>query len=100
MDSASKKQIRAALPIALLVGVIGAGYWLWTSQGGADTFTGVTGGAALVEGREVLHLLNEVQSVSFDTAVFSDPAYVSLVDRSVDIEVRPLGRPNPFASFR
>lgn len=48
-------------------------------------------------GAAELNLLNQVRSLKIDTALFTDPTFVSLRDYSVAITPEPVGRPNPFA---
>lgn len=42
-------------------------------------------------------LVIQLQSISFDTAIFSNPAFTSRTDITVPIEPEPLGRLDPFA---
>lgn len=48
-------------------------------------------------GASELGLLNQVRSLKIDSALFTDPVFVSLQDYSVAITPEPVGRPNPFA---
>lgn len=57
----------------------------------------VTTAESDVSGEQVLIALNRLRAVSFDTAIFSDPVFVSLVDFGTVIAPQPVGRPNPFA---
>jgi glucose-6-phosphate isomerase len=52
--------------------------------------------AAVVSAR-ILNLLNQIKSLKIDTTLFTDPAYQTLVDYSVQIPPVDVGRPNPFA---
>lgn len=45
----------------------------------------------------ILSLLNQVESLRIDATLFQNPAYLSLIDYTVDIPETPVGRPNPFA---
>lgn len=49
------------------------------------------------KGREILALLADLKSVRLDDSIFSDPAFQSLQDTSVELTAEPKGRPNPFA---
>ncbi len=49
---------------------------------------------------EVLALLNQIQSLKIDSAMFSEPVYRTLVDYSVPIPPQDIGRTNPFAPTR
>ncbi|HEY4510548.1 MAG TPA: hypothetical protein VJJ73_01795 [Candidatus Paceibacterota bacterium] len=48
-------------------------------------------------GREVLDLLNSLNTVSFETDFFTKKEFLSLQDFSVSLSPRDVGRPNPFA---
>lgn len=48
-------------------------------------------------GKEFLRTLVNMQSLKLDDSVFSDPAYRTLVDMSVELQTQPKGRKNPFA---
>jgi hypothetical protein len=47
--------------------------------------------------QELLSQLLQLSTITLDDRVFSNPAFVSLVDFSQPIEPQPVGRPNPFA---
>ena len=42
-------------------------------------------------------LVGELQPITFDTAVFSDPRFNALVDISTPVTPQPPGRLDPFA---
>ena len=54
-------------------------------------------------GRELLAMLSRLQSITLDTSIFSDKAFLTLVDKNRPIESQPfgktLGRRNPFSDF-
>src|SRR3989344_3684882 len=45
----------------------------------------------------LLLVLKSLQNLTLDTSIFEDPAYRSLKDYSVVLEVVPQGKANPFA---
>ena len=47
-------------------------------------------------GREIIMLLDELQDINIDGAVFSDPAFRSLIDFEQEVRAEPIGRNNPF----
>ncbi len=51
-------------------------------------------------GSTELSLLNQIKSLSVDTAFFTDPVYKTLEDYTVMIPVQNVGRPNPFAPIQ
>lgn len=52
---------------------------------------------AATEGREILDLLNDLQNLSLDETIFTDPVFLSLQDFSQELSPEPKGRPDPFA---
>jgi|ETN02SMinimDraft_4_1059925.scaffolds.fasta_scaffold133804_2 hypothetical protein len=48
-------------------------------------------------GQEMIRLLYELNRIKFDTSIFEDPLFNSLVDHSLEVVAEPLGRPDPFA---
>lgn len=57
----------------------------------------VDGGSNNQKGREILALLADLKSVRLDESIFSDPIFQSLLDTSIELNLEPKGRPNPFA---
>ncbi len=55
----------------------------------------IAGASADVTG--LLLVLKSLENVTLDTGIFDDPAYRSLKDYSVILEVTPQGKANPFA---
>jgi hypothetical protein len=47
--------------------------------------------------QQFLNLAAELQPISFDTSLFSDPRFANLVDLTVPITPEPQGRTDPFA---
>jgi len=47
-------------------------------------------------GQDLISLLEELQSVSFDSSLFRSPAFVNLTDYAIDLGTQPQGRINPF----
>src|SRR4051812_43259282 len=99
--------------IVVIVALIGGGYYFYTSgnstasdasQSPVDSLSSVNGpasagvgdGTTLV-GADIVSLLNKVNSLKIDPAVFKTPAYLSLVDYSVEVPAVEVGRANPFA---
>lgn len=50
-------------------------------------------------GRDLLVILAKLKTTRLDTALFSDPVFLSLRDFGVAIASQPIGRRNPFAPF-
>ena len=49
-----------------------------------------------VVGREIVILLNELQSIDLDGSILDDPAFRSLMDFEQEVRAEPIGRNNPF----
>lgn len=64
--------------------------------GGASSDLLVTVDAPSPETQEFLLRLQKLQSITTDTALFSDPRFISLEDRRQAIPDEPTGRTNPF----
>lgn len=52
---------------------------------------------ASIDAQQFLNLAGELQPVSFDTTLFADPRFASLVDLTVPITPESKGRVDPFA---
>ena len=80
---------------AVIVVVLGVAYmYLFSGTPQAPvTATTPTGAAE----QQFLSVAAELQPISFDTTIFSDPRFTSLVDITVPLAPEPQGRPDPFA---
>lgn len=47
--------------------------------------------------QQFLDIAAELQPISFNTAIFNDPRFASLVDLTVPVTPETQGRPDPFA---
>lgn len=86
--------------ISVIIGVIvllGLAYFYFQGGSSATSDSLLQTNGAVGVGSAELALLNQMKSIRIDTTLFSDPAYVSLVDNSVAITPEAVGRPNPFA---
>ena len=73
---------------------------LTTSSGtvSSTSTTDTTGANTPISGSEFLTVLLSVKNISLDDSIFSDLAFTSLHDSSIElISDIPEGRPNPFA---
>jgi hypothetical protein len=78
--------------------VIAAIYFFFTmSPSTSSSGLTVSSDSGATVGTQVLSLLNQIQSLRIDTTLFNDPAYLSLVDRTVAVPAVEVGRPDPFA---
>lgn len=51
---------------------------------------------AAIAGAQILSLLNQINSLKIDPALFKSPVYSSLVDHTVPIYPQNIGKKNPF----
>jgi len=83
------------LILATLVVAAGAYWYFFTDTGNEPPLTpSVTQSQAQVQFQV---LLGELQPISFNTGIFSDPRFVALVDLSTPITPETMGRLDPFA---
>lgn len=85
----------------VLLGILGAIVWIgyrFYAQDDIDPLTGeFSSSEAALEGQLFLAQLNELRAIQFDTTLFADPRFRSLVDERPELVDEPAGRPNPFA---
>ncbi|TSC64265.1 MAG: hypothetical protein G01um101491_325 [Parcubacteria group bacterium Gr01-1014_91] len=83
--------------VATLV-VAGGAYWyFFTDTGNEPPLTmAVAGNQAQTQFQT---LVTELQPISFDTKIFSDKRFTSLVDLATPIAAETAGRSDPFASI-
>jgi hypothetical protein len=89
--------IRNVLGGIILLLLIGAGYWYFFGGSSAPAAPLSETTPASDAAQQFLDLAGELASVSFDTTIFSDPRFTSLVDISTAVIPEVQGRPDPFA---
>ena len=83
------------LIIAALVAAGGAYWYFFTGPG---TEPPLTAGTADNQAQSRFQtLVSELQSISFDTDIFSEPSFMALVDLTTPITPETIGRLDPFA---
>jgi len=104
------KGIKTILGIVVLVAIAGGAYFFLSSDKQVESGL-VSGNTALPVastvgtspsgvsvGQEFVALLLNLQAINLDTALFQDPAYLSLKEKTVNFQdPGGQGRPNPFA---
>jgi Tfp pilus assembly major pilin PilA len=84
--------------IIMTLGIAGGAYWYYSVQNGNQApLTATAGDNATQE--QFKTLVGQLQSISFNTAIFSDPRFTSLTDIATQVTPEPKGRPDPFAPF-
>ena len=97
MNNNKPSSSKSTISILVIVALAGLGYFWWSGNSTPASSSITSSDSQAAVGVQVLNLLNQIQSLSIDTSLFTDPAYKTLVDYSVMIPPVPVGRSNPFA---
>ncbi|MFA5997889.1 MAG: hypothetical protein WC814_00610 [Candidatus Paceibacterota bacterium] len=84
--------------IATLIVAAGAYWYFFTGTGNQPPLTATT----VTENEAQMRfqaLVSELQPISFDTSIFSNPRFLSLTDLTTPITPESSGRLDPFASI-
>ena|SRR3989344_6029087 len=84
------------LIIATLIVAVGAYWYFFTGTGNEPPLT-TTGAADNQAQSRFQTLLSELQPVSFNTNIFSEPRFMALVDLATPVAPETVGRLDPFA---
>ena len=89
------KTNRATFIIVSLV-IAGAAYWyFFTGTGNQPPLTASSSETSAQTKFQAL--VSQLQPLTFDTAIFSDPKFTALVDLATPVAPEASGRPDPFA---
>lgn len=96
LDYLKENKSLAAVVIIVVLGV--GGYFAYRSSSN-EALLSSTGTATETSqvSRELLLTISDLKTITLDNSIFTDEAFVSLVDFRVDIPLQPVGRDNPFA---
>jgi hypothetical protein len=90
-----KPNILTLIIVTLII--VGGGYWYFSSQSTNDAaLTGTEPAESPAQSQFDL-LVNQLQPISFNTSIFSDPRFTALVDLTTPIAPETPGRADPFA---
>ena len=82
----------------IIVAFIAYNNFLKPKNAGVDQFiVSSVAGEQLADGREILLLLEDLQSIDLDSEFFASRAFISLQDFSIPLDPEPKGRLNPFS---
>jgi hypothetical protein len=81
--------------VAALV-VAGGAYWFFFTGTGNQTPLAASQGQSAAQA-QFQSLVGELAPIKFDTSLFADPRFESLVDLATPVAPEPLGRSDPFA---
>jgi hypothetical protein len=82
----------------LLVIILGAVWYEFTGSSPSPVLsTANTGNATDTEQAQLVSTLLQLQTVTLNGTILSDPGFMSLQDFTTQVVSEPVGRPNPFA---
>jgi hypothetical protein len=84
------------LIVAALIVAAGAYWYFFTGTGTNAPLTASTA-TDNVSQAQFQTLVSELQPITFDTSIFSDPRFMALVDLTTPITPEQTGRTDPFA---
>lgn len=83
--------------VILTIILLGGGYWFVTSSN-SDNDKSLSAGADVnAKQLKFQTLARELEPIKFDTSIFKNPRFNSLVDISTSVVSEPVGRIDPFA---
>ena len=85
------------LIIITLIAAAGAYWYFFTRTGNQPPLSASTSASVNQAQLQFETLVGELQSISFNTSIFSDPRFNALVDIAISISSEPAGRPDPLA---
>lgn len=83
------------LILAALVVAAGAYWYFFTGTGNELPLT--FGAAENPSQTQFKTLVSELQPISFNTGIFTDPSFTALIDLTTPVSPEASGRPDPFA---
>ena len=85
------------ISIVVLVLLIGAAWWEFTGSSSSAPVLSTSASATSTEDAQLVSTLLQLQAVTLNGTILSDPGFLSLQDFTTQVISQPLGRPNPFA---
>lgn len=82
--------------VVVILALAGGVYWFFFANSGSELPISASGPSSQTQA-EFQSLVSQLQSISFDTRIFSDPAFTSLVDLKQEVTPESSGRIDPFA---
>ncbi len=89
------KNKRPIILVIILIGLLVIGYKVIFTSPSADFLAEES--AKMSTAEKVGIIMNEVEKISFDTKVMSDPKFTSLKSIETILPVLPIGKKNPFS---
>ena len=85
------------LVISALVVAVGAYWYFFTGTGNEPSLTTTTFESDSEAQTQFQTLVSQLESISFDTDIFSEPRFMALVDLATPVTPEEEGRSDPFA---
>tara|TARA_B100000745_G_scaffold299149_1_gene249307 strand:+ start:1660 stop:1950 length:291 start_codon:yes stop_codon:yes gene_type:complete len=85
--------------LLIIVGILliaGIGYYLFKQNQEEGLQNAQVDNQAAVRSAESLRRLNELQNITLDTTLFSDPRFTSFTSFTNEVAPEPYGKANPF----
>lgn len=96
LDFLKENKVLTGIIVAVVL-VVG-GYFAYGTGSSDELLTTTDAGTPTSQvSKELLSVLANLKSISLDTSIFTDPAFLSLSDFGTTIPLEPVGRDNPFA---
>jgi hypothetical protein len=96
MNPFASKNLNITLSAVAIVVLLAGVYWYFFA-GVSAASSPLTQSAILIGNPSLSSLTSRLDSVTFDTAIFSDPRFASLKDISTPVNPEPKGKKDPFA---
>ena len=77
--------------------LLGGGYWYFSSSQTGNEPPISSGATINTAQMKFQSLVNELQPITFDTSIFSNPGFNALADIATPVTREPTGRLDPFA---
>lgn len=92
-------RVQNLLIILGIVLIAGVGFYMYTLNQDATLSVASVNTQAAAESAVFVKRLETLKTVNFSDTLFSDPAFVSLIDYSEPINPTAIGKTNPFIGF-
>ncbi len=91
------KENKGILIIVVIIIALLAWYGMSNKSASTGKVLSTTNSENLIDDRELLQILTNMEKIRLDGHIFESDAYISLQDFSKSIVPEPVGRPDPFA---
>lgn len=91
----NQKKKRTSILLLVLVALLFVAYKVMFAPAGIDPYAS---DQSSLEGERVLGILQQIEKISFDVSVISDPKFKSLKSLEIPLPSLPVGKKNPFAA--